>query len=82
MYTCVCIVNFCHETKLVFILYALFCRVCYDRVKFSPTLLTFGLSAWWHGFYPGYAFVFVYFAIQTNASRKVSSQPHTPCALY
>ena len=47
-------------------------RVCYERVKFSPTMATFVLSAWWHGLYPGYYLCFVSGAIFNEAARKVS----------
>ncbi|XP_069469678.1 lysophospholipid acyltransferase 1 [Ambystoma mexicanum] len=33
--------------------------VCYDRAPRYPTVLTFLLSALWHGVYPGYYFTFV-----------------------
>ena len=48
-------------------------RVCYERVKFvNPVLASFVLSAWWHGFYPGYYFFFGTVALQTLAARKVT----------
>ncbi|KAI5085423.1 lysophospholipid acyltransferase 1 isoform X1 [Silurus meridionalis] len=33
--------------------------VCYDRVPYFRTPLTFMLSALWHGVYPGYYFTFL-----------------------
>jgi lysophospholipid acyltransferase 1/2 len=45
-------------------------RICYDRVSFHPTLMTFVLSAFWHGFYPGYYFCFVSFAVLVATARK------------
>lgn len=47
-------------------------RVSYERVKFiDPLLATFILSAWWHGFYPGYYFLFIGSALIIKAARKV-----------
>lgn len=46
-------------------------RCVYERTKFAPTLVAYTVSAWWHGFYPGYYFCFVYFGFVTEASRKV-----------
>lgn len=43
----------------------------YDRTKTYPTLLTYGLSAIWHGFYPGYYLTFLSGALFTFASRIV-----------
>ena len=48
-----------------------FHRCVYERAPFAPTLMTFALSAWWHGFYPGYYMGFIYMAILIEASRKV-----------
>ena len=49
-------------------------RVCYERVKFvNPVLATFILSAWWHGFYPGYYIFFITLSLDIMASRKVPS---------
>ena len=50
-----------------------FCRCVYERVSFMPTLATFTVSAWWHGFYPGYFFCFTYYAFAVQAARKVSN---------
>ena len=48
-------------------------RVCYERVKFvNPLLASFILSAWWHGFYPGYYFLFVGCGLIIMAARKVT----------
>lgn len=47
-------------------------RVCYERVKFlNPLLASFILSAWWHGFYPGYYFLFVGSGLIIMAARKM-----------
>ena len=54
----------------------LFSRVCYERVKYYPMYATFFLSAWWHGFYPGYYVCFMYFGILTGAARKVQIYSH------
>ncbi|XP_060527652.1 lysophospholipid acyltransferase 6 [Cylas formicarius] len=43
----------------------------YDRVSSRATLLTFALSAIWHGFYPGYYLTFLGGALFTFASRTV-----------
>ncbi|XP_074656765.1 membrane-bound glycerophospholipid O-acyltransferase 2-like [Tubulanus polymorphus] len=45
--------------------------VCYDRAPAQKTVLTFGLSAIWHGFYPGYYFTFISGSFFLAASRKV-----------
>ena len=48
-------------------------RACYERVKFvDPVLASFVLSAWWHGFYPGYYVFFVTLALYIMAGRKVA----------
>ena len=46
-------------------------RCVYERSPIAPTLVTFTLSAIWHGFYPGYYFTFIFFGIETEAARKV-----------
>ena len=46
-------------------------RVCYSRAPFSPTFLTYMLSALWHGYYPGYYLTFVSAAFFTLAGRCV-----------
>ena len=47
-------------------------RVCYERVKFvNPTMASFILSAWWHGFYPAYYCMFVILSLNLMAARKV-----------
>lgn len=54
-------------------------RVCYERVKGAdPNLMSFILSAFWHGFYPGYYLMFVFFGIANEASRKLRRliRPH------
>lgn len=43
----------------------------YDRVPKYGTLLTYALSAFWHGFYPGYYLTFASGALFTFASRSV-----------
>ncbi|XP_018495139.1 membrane-bound O-acyltransferase domain-containing protein 2 [Galendromus occidentalis] len=52
--------------------------ICYDRVETSKTLMTFFLSAAWHGFYPGYYLTFMTLAVQTLAARNVRRyvRPH------
>lgn len=45
--------------------------VVYDRVKKNATVLTYALSAFWHGFYPGYYLTFASGALFTFAARKV-----------
>lgn len=46
--------------------------IVYERVKESPTFLTYGLSALWHGFYLGYYITFASAALFTLAARAVS----------
>nr|XP_035955299.1 lysophospholipid acyltransferase 1 isoform X1 [Halichoerus grypus] len=46
-------------------------RVCYERVPWYPTVLTFVLSALWHGVYPGYYFTFLTGILITVAARTV-----------
>ncbi|XP_031641002.1 lysophospholipid acyltransferase 1 [Contarinia nasturtii] len=44
--------------------------IVYERVpKKYGTMLTFGLSALWHGFYPGYYITFISGALIVNAAR-------------
>uniref|UniRef100_A0A3B1JQU3 Membrane bound O-acyltransferase domain containing 1 n=1 Tax=Astyanax mexicanus TaxID=7994 RepID=A0A3B1JQU3_ASTMX len=45
--------------------------VCYDRVPYYQTPLTFALSALWHGVYPGYYFTFLTGIPITLAARAV-----------
>ncbi|XP_048655799.1 lysophospholipid acyltransferase 1 isoform X1 [Marmota marmota marmota] len=45
--------------------------VCYERVPWCPTVLTFILSALWHGVYPGYYFTFLTGVLITLAARAV-----------
>ncbi|XP_029426522.1 lysophospholipid acyltransferase 1 isoform X3 [Nannospalax galili] len=47
--------------------------VCYERVPQYPTVLTFVLSALWHGVYPGYYFTFLTGVPVTLAARAVRS---------
>nr|XP_015090071.1 lysophospholipid acyltransferase 1 [Vicugna pacos] len=46
-------------------------RVCYERVPRYPTVLTFILSALWHGVYPGYYFTFLTGILVTLAARTM-----------
>ena len=46
-------------------------RVCYERVTWQRTHMTFLLSAFWHGFYPSYYLAFVYLSFLVEASKKV-----------
>lgn len=47
--------------------------IVYERVpKQYGTLLTFSLSALWHGFYPGYYLTFASGALIVMAARMVS----------
>uniref|UniRef100_A0A1B6GW33 Uncharacterized protein n=1 Tax=Cuerna arida TaxID=1464854 RepID=A0A1B6GW33_9HEMI len=43
----------------------------YDRYKRYPTVLTYAVSSFWHGFYPGYYLTFAGGALFTFASRSV-----------
>ena len=45
----------------------------YDRATWHPTLVTFTVSALWHGFYPGYYIAFLTAALFLNAVRVVRS---------
>ncbi|XP_054266033.1 lysophospholipid acyltransferase 6-like [Macrosteles quadrilineatus] len=45
--------------------------IVYDRCKNYRTLLTYALSSFWHGFYPGYYLTFAGGALFTFASRAV-----------
>lgn len=45
--------------------------IVYERTEKYPTLLTYCLSAIWHGFYPGYYLTFFSAAIFTFAARTV-----------
>lgn len=44
----------------------------YNRYKNNRTVLTYALSSFWHGFYPGYYLTFASGALFTFASRAVS----------
>uniref|UniRef100_T1J3J3 Uncharacterized protein n=1 Tax=Strigamia maritima TaxID=126957 RepID=T1J3J3_STRMM len=46
-------------------------QVAYNRAPFQKTLLTYCLSAIWHGFYPGYYVTFFGGALSTLAARSV-----------
>ena len=39
--------------------------------------MSFALSAWWHGFYPGYYFAFIYLGLANEAGKKVGD--HSVC---
>ena len=46
-------------------------RIAFDRLPAGKTLGVFVLSAFWHGFYPGYYLMFVLAAFLTYAGRGV-----------
>jgi lysophospholipid acyltransferase 1/2 len=46
-------------------------RICYDRLPTFKTMGVFVLSAFWHGFYPGYYFSFVTGGFAVYAGRGV-----------
>ncbi|XP_072021301.1 lysophospholipid acyltransferase 1-like [Amphiura filiformis] len=46
-------------------------HVCYDRVPFQKQLITFVLSAVWHGFYMGYFITFLSASLFVTAAKKV-----------
>ncbi|XP_035829322.1 lysophospholipid acyltransferase 1 [Aplysia californica] len=48
-------------------------HVCYTRVPFQRTMLTFVLSALWHGLFVGYYLTFVSASIFVEAGRKIRS---------
>ncbi|XP_017772737.1 PREDICTED: lysophospholipid acyltransferase 1 [Nicrophorus vespilloides] len=45
--------------------------IVYERVDNYATMLTYGLSALWHGFYPGYYLTFANGALFTFAARSM-----------
>lgn len=45
--------------------------IVYERVDKHATMLTYGLSALWHGFYPGYYLTFANGAVFTFAARTM-----------
>lgn len=45
--------------------------IVYERVNNYATILTYALSAVWHGFYPGYYLTFASGALFTFAARTV-----------
>jgi len=49
-------------------------RVCYDRLPNGRTLGVFVISAFWHGFYPGYYVCFILAAFETYAGRGIRRQ--------
>lgn len=46
-------------------------HVCYDRKVQSKTVMTFFISAVWHGFYPGYFLSFMTCSLFVMSSRKI-----------
>lgn len=48
-------------------------RIVYERVPHHRTQAVFVLSAFWHGFYPGYYMAFATCGLMVEAARKVSS---------
>ena len=48
-------------------------RIAYDRLSTGKTLGVFVLSAFWHGFYPGYYMTFVLAAFSVYAGRGVKT---------
>ncbi|KAI3379366.1 hypothetical protein SNEBB_007736 [Seison nebaliae] len=53
-------------------------RICYDRLTSNGTLITYILSAMWHGYYPGYYVAFIGAGFCTLAGRSIrkSIRPH------
>ena len=49
--------------------------IVYERVEKNRTILTYALSALWHGFYPGYYLTFANGAFFTFVARTVSIFP-------
>jgi len=47
-------------------------RIVYERVPHHRTLAVFVMSAFWHGFYPGYYMAFATCGLMVEAARKVS----------
>lgn len=56
------------------------CSVCYDRVPYFQTPLTFVLSALWHGVYPGYYFTFLT-GIPITLAARIVSLPALPISI-
>ena len=48
-----------------------FRRIAYDRMPTGKTLAVFFLSAFWHGFYPGYYLTFILAAFLVYAGRGI-----------
>ncbi|XP_020624973.1 membrane-bound O-acyltransferase domain-containing protein 2-like isoform X2 [Orbicella faveolata] len=46
-------------------------RIVYERVPHHRTLAVFVMSAFWHGFYPGYYMAFATCGLMVEAARKV-----------
>lgn len=57
-------------------------RCVYERSPYAPTLATFMVSAWWHGFYPGYYLTFIYIGVMVEAARKVRMYIHIAIILH
>ena len=47
-----------------------------QRPGLWPTIATFLTSAFWHGIFPGYYFMFLYAAFAVNAARKLRKSLH------
>jgi lysophospholipid acyltransferase 1/2 len=47
-------------------------RIAYERLPAGKTLGVFFLSAYWHGFYPGYYFTLILAALLVYIGRGVS----------
>lgn len=48
-------------------------RVVYERAPYMNTAAVFAVSAFWHGFYPGYYVAFFTAGLFIYANRSVSS---------
>lgn len=48
----------------------------YERTRWNPTLVTFMISAFWHGFYPIYYVMFFKMFLLTMAGRVVFKNKH------
>ena len=46
-------------------------RVVYERIQFSPAVMTMTVCALWHGFYPAYYVSFVFIGLSIVAARKL-----------
>ena len=63
--------KFCHVCTEVSKFLQFPFRIVYDRVPYHRTLAVFALSAFWHGFYPGYYMAFFTCGLMVEAARKV-----------